>query len=85
MASSFVEQVPVIVFLLQKLNPQTVLDVGKGFGKYGFLLHEYVGIDQTKRPDPSKTLAEQSCVAVDAVEVNRSYLWPHISQFYSNT
>jgi hypothetical protein len=81
-ASSFVDQVPVIIFLLHKLSPQTVLDVGKGFGKYGFLLHEYVGIDQTKRPDPNKTLAEQSRVAVDAVEVNRSYLWPHLGQLY---
>jgi hypothetical protein len=82
MASSFVDQVPTIIYLLQKLNPRTVLDVGKGFGKYGFLLDEYVGIDQTKRPDPCKTLAEQSRVAVDAVEVNRNYLWPHLCQFY---
>jgi hypothetical protein len=81
-ASSFVDQVPIIVFLLLKLNPKTVLDVGKGFGKYGLLLHEYVGIDSTKRPDPSKTLSEQSRVTVDAVEVNQNYLWPHISQFY---
>src|SRR5262245_58425700 len=82
MASSFLDQVPTIVYVLQKLDPQTVLDVGKGFGKYGFLLHEYVGIDNTKKPDPSKTLAEQSRIVIDAIEANPSYQWPHISQFY---
>ena len=82
MASSFLDQMPTIMYVLQKINPQTVLDVGKGFGKYGFLLHEYVGIDNTKKPDPNRTLAEQSRIAIDAIEVNPSFQWPHISQFY---
>jgi 2-polyprenyl-3-methyl-5-hydroxy-6-metoxy-1,4-benzoquinol methylase len=82
MASSFADQIPTVVYVLEKLNPKTVLDVGKGFGKYGFLLHEYVGIDHRKKPDPHRTLAQQSRVAIDAVEVNPSYQWQHISQFY---
>ena len=73
MASSFLDQVPTIVYVLQKLDPQSVLDVGKGFGKYGFLLHEYVGIDHMKKPDPNRTLAQQSRIVIDAVEVNPSY------------
>jgi len=85
MASSFVDQVPVIVYLLQQLHPRTVLDVGKGFGKYGFLLHEYVGVSASKAPDPARTLIQQSDVAVDAVEVQESYLWPHIAQLYRQT
>src|SRR5262249_27292567 len=84
MASSFASQIPIIVHLLSKLKPATVLDIGKGFGKYGFLIHEYVGIDPTKRPNPKATLAEQSRVAVDGVECNENYLWPHIRQFYRN-
>jgi hypothetical protein len=82
MASSFADQIPTVAYVLGRLNPKTVLDVGKGFGKYGFLLHEYVGIDYGKKPDPHRTLAQQSRIAIDAVEVNPSYQWPHISQFY---
>ena len=65
-----------------RLAPRQVLDIGKGFGKYGFLLHEYYGIDNTKKPDPTRTLAEQSRVVIDAVESNPDYLWPHLAQFY---
>jgi SAM-dependent methyltransferase len=81
-ASSFSDQIPVIVYLLQQLKPRSVLDIGKGFGKYGFLVHEYVGIPTSSAPDPTKTLAQQSAVAVDAVEIQKTYLWPHIEQLY---
>jgi SAM-dependent methyltransferase len=82
MASSFASQIPIIVNLLTRLKPSTVLDVGKGFGKYGFLIHEYIGIDSRKRPNPELTLTKQSEVAVDAVEVNADYMWPHLCHFY---
>lgn len=85
MASSFSAQIPVIINVIQQLRPATVLDVGKGFGKYGFLIHEYVGIDSSRRPDPSKTLSEQSAIAIDAVECNPDYMWPHIRQLYRQT
>ncbi len=84
MASSFFSQIPVIVHVLTKLRPERILDVGKGFGKYGFLIHEYWGIDDSRRPDPSRTLAEQSRVEIDAVDCNEAYLWPHLGQFYKN-
>jgi SAM-dependent methyltransferase len=85
MASSFAEQIPLILYLIQKCGPKSVLDIGKGFGKYGFLTHEYAGIDHTHRPDPSSTLAAQSRIAVDAVDCNTDYLWPHIEQIYRKT
>jgi SAM-dependent methyltransferase len=83
MASSFPSQIPILIHLLRTLNPTTVLDIGKGFGKYGFLIHEYVGVDSTNRPDPKLTLLQQSRVTIDAVECNEDYLWPHLPQFYS--
>jgi hypothetical protein len=86
MASSFFSQIEIIIGLVWKLSPvpRRILDIGKGFGKYGFLLHEYVGIDDKKRPDPTKTLAAQSSIAIDAVESNSDYLWPHIGHIYTN-
>lgn len=82
MASSYADQIPTIVHLLQALAPRTMLDVGKGFGKYGFLTHEYAGIAMHSRPDPSKTLRDQSAVSIDAVEVQPNYMWPHLAQLY---
>jgi 2-polyprenyl-3-methyl-5-hydroxy-6-metoxy-1,4-benzoquinol methylase len=82
MASSYSSQIPLIIHLLSKLKPDTVLDIGKGFGKYGFLLHEYCGVDNSVRPNPTLSLAQQSRIAIDAVESNSDYLWPHLDQLY---
>lgn len=84
MASSFADQIPVVIHLLQKLGPSTLLDIGKGFGKYGFLAHEYAGIAPSHKADPTKTLAQQSRLQIDAVEVERDFLWPHLSHLYRN-
>lgn len=84
MASSFSDQIPSIVHLLGKLKPKRILDIGKGFGKYGFLAHEYGGIDNTKRLDPSLTMAEQSDIVIDAVEADVDLLLPHLKHIYTN-
>ena len=84
MASSFSIQIPAIVYLLQQLKPSTVLDIGKGFGKYGFLIHEYAGIDNQERINPALSMAEQSAIKVDAVEADKDLLLPHLNQVYSN-
>jgi hypothetical protein len=84
MATSFLCQIPLIVDLLGQIPARRVLDVGKGFGKYGFLAHEYVGIDNKVRPNPARMLREESRLCIDAVESNRDYLWPHIDQLYTN-
>lgn len=83
MASSFIDQTPAIIHLLQKLKPKNILDIGKGFGKYGFLAHEYFGIDNTKKLDPKKTLKELSAISIDAVEVDEDLMLPHLSQLYN--
>jgi len=82
MASSFSSQISTIVYLISKLKPVSLLDIGKGFGKYGFLLHEYYGVDNSVRPNPAVSLRDQSRIVIDAVECNPDYLWPHLSQFY---
>lgn len=42
MATSDTAQIPTIVDLIQILNPKSLLDVGCGWGKYGFLSREYL-------------------------------------------
>lgn len=83
MASSFSAQIPPIVHLLQKLAPESVLDIGKGFGKYGFLIHEYVGINKQKKLNPLLSMVQQSHVKMDAIEVDEDLMMPHLSQFYN--
>lgn len=41
MPSSYPENIPKIIHLVAKFKPKSVLDVGIGRGKYGFLLKEY--------------------------------------------
>lgn len=41
MPSSFRENIPQILKIIEEVNPKTVLDVGFGRGKYGFLIKEY--------------------------------------------
>ncbi len=42
------------------------------------------GIDNNTRSDPKKTLAQQSRVKIDAVEIDEQLLLPHLNQFYNN-
>ncbi len=51
MASSAVELLTPIVTLIRALNPSSILDVGVGFGKWGFLCREYleVWMDRVKK------------------------------------
>src|SRR5271157_5193678 len=72
----FHSQIPTVLDLLQQIHAKTMFDVGKGFGKYGLLVHEYFGIPTAVRPDPRRMLREQSTVVIDAVESNPFYMWP---------
>lgn len=83
MASSFAFQIPLILHVVIQLRPSSILDIGKGFGKYGMLLHEYLGIDNQRRIDPSRTMVQQSRILVDAVEADPQLMMPHLSHFYN--
>ena len=37
---SYKENIPIILGVVEELNPKSVLDVGAGFGKYGLLIRE---------------------------------------------
>ena len=53
MGSSAVELITPIVTLIRMLNPSSVLDVGAGFGKWGFLCREYLEVwnDRVKKDE----------------------------------
>ena len=82
MASSFLSQISIIVYLISRLKPASILDIGKGFGKYGFLIHEYVGIGDKKPINPALSMKDQSKVKIDAVEADHNLLMTHLEYFY---
>jgi 2-polyprenyl-3-methyl-5-hydroxy-6-metoxy-1,4-benzoquinol methylase len=82
MASSFLGQIPIIIYILTKISPTKILDIGKGFGKYGFLIHEYLGIDNQKKIIHNLQLREQSKVIIDAVEIDSDLMLPHLEHVY---
>jgi ribosomal protein RSM22 (predicted rRNA methylase) len=60
-----------------KINPRSVLDVGIGFGKYGFLVREYIECWQ------DRVLPEQWAVELEGVEIFKPYTEiPHNQSIY---
>lgn len=57
MASSNPKQIPHIITALRSLDFSSVLDVGCGYGKYGFLIREYIDHFEYK-------------IAIDAIEAD---------------
>jgi hypothetical protein len=83
MGTSFLNQIPHVVGVVQQLRPTRILDIGKGFGKYGMLFHEYIGLDTESRIDPSKSVRCQSRIRVDAVEPDPDLMLPHLDHYYA--
>lgn len=82
MASSFYDQIPTVLNIITQVKPKRVLDIGKGFGKYGFLTHEYLGISNTEKINPNRSLKDQSAVIIDTVEVDDDLILPHLEHLY---
>ena len=70
MPTSHFYQLNEIVELVTLTNPKSVLDIGIGFGKYGFLLREYLELrdGRNKYNDWKRR--------IDGIEVFEEYLTP---------
>jgi 2-polyprenyl-3-methyl-5-hydroxy-6-metoxy-1,4-benzoquinol methylase len=66
--SSQFGQISTLAWLIQDLDPQSVLDVGPGFGKYGFLAREYLELWWRTTDYARRTRR------IDAVEVFEPYI-----------
>jgi SAM-dependent methyltransferase len=63
--------------LVRKLNPKTILDVGVGFGRWGFLFREFLEIW-----DDSNYKGEWNRI-IDGVEIFPDYLKDYHKYFYN--
>jgi len=68
MPSSDPVTIPHVLKLVSALNPRSILDVGSGNGRYGFLFREVLDLNHGRLPKTTwKT-------RIDSVEVDKSYL-----------
>lgn len=68
MPSSHLYQIPTIINIIRGLKPGSILDIGCGFGKYGFLAREYLEIWQNRYQK-----AEWQ-TRIDCIEVHNFYI-----------
>lgn len=61
-----------------QLQPKSVLDVGCGFGKWGYLCREYLDVF------PGRPFKEQWTTRIDGIEFFESYIMEHQRFLYSN-
>ena len=73
MPSSRPNIVPVVIHLLRQIRPQSILDVGVGFGKWGHLFREYTDINEAER-EPARYRRENWQVRIDGIEGHAAYL-----------
>jgi 2-polyprenyl-3-methyl-5-hydroxy-6-metoxy-1,4-benzoquinol methylase len=72
-------QLSTIVGCVERLNPQSVLDVGVGMGQYGFLLRtnlENIGLFEVDGAHARQTPRERWRVRIDGIEGYAGYLTP---------
>jgi len=75
MPSSRASGISTIVHVVKQLEPESILDVGVGFGKWGFLFREYTDIVASEE-EKSRYSKEGWRVRIDGVEGYPGYLTP---------
>jgi len=75
--SSQFGQISPLAWLILELDPQSVLDIGPGFGKYGFLAREY--LELWFRTEDYAKLTRR----IDAIEVFGPYVTPLQRSIYN--
>ena len=78
MPSSHPYQLNDIVELIRLVDPKTMLDVGVGFGKYGFLAREYLELWDGREQYGQRTRR------IDGIEAFPQYILPHHRLIYDH-
>ncbi len=64
--------------LVRKLDPQSILDIGVGFGRWGILFREFLEIWDSAKYDGDWTRV------IDGIEIHPGYIKDYHKYFYSN-
>lgn len=75
MPSSRPHHIPTVIRVLRRLKPNSILDIGVGFGKWGFLFREYTDIIASEDDVPRYSKPGWK-VRIEGVEGHAPYLTP---------
>ena len=73
MPSSRAHTIPTVIHLVRQIKPESILDVGIGFGKWGHLFREYTDILAAER-DPPRYQRPNWKVRIDGIEGHAAYV-----------
>jgi ubiquinone/menaquinone biosynthesis C-methylase UbiE len=76
MPTSYPEKIPILINLIKKLRPKTIMDIGFGYGKYGFLIREYLREKDGANWQPVKK--------IDGIEAFSNYVSTIQKEIYDN-
>jgi hypothetical protein len=75
MASSRPHAIPYVITAIKNIKPDSILDIGVGFGKYGVLFREYTDIVNSES-SPKRYNKENWEVRIEGIEGNGKYITP---------
>lgn len=78
MPSSSWDLIPIICKSIHRYQPKSILDIGTGFGKYGFLAREYTDISR------ERYAKEQWTTKIDGIEIFPNYIGDMQKHIYNN-
>jgi hypothetical protein len=87
MPTSYIDPIPLVIKTVEYYKPKTVLDIGCGFGKYGFLLRDQLDVlNEQKGPNvPNYSINRSSWkTQIDAIEVYEKYICDLQRYIYTN-
>lgn len=83
MPSSRPELIPFIINIVMQLQPRSILEIGTGFGKYGFLFREYLDI-WGAAADHERLHRRNWQVRIDGIEYFPAYISDLQRQIYDH-
>jgi hypothetical protein len=78
MGTSNWQNISYCVDLIKKINPESILDVGAGFGRWGILSREFLDIWE------DNNYSDNWNRKIDLVEIFSGYIKPYHNYFYDN-
>ena len=81
MPSSRPHSIPFVISLVTQINPDSILDLGVGFGKWGVLFREYTDIIKSEL-DPPRYQRENWKIKIEGIEGFAPYITPLHNYIY---
>lgn len=75
MPSSRASTIPYVIHAMKQLRPSSILDVGVGFGKWGYLFREFTDIVQSEH-DSTRYIKPGWKIRIEGIEGFKEYLHP---------